>query len=359
MLPLIRAQPEARGAHSMTFDSHNGVAMIFGGTSYEGGIHSLHDTLTYTYASDQWAELQCTTFPPARSNHAMVYCNQTNEIIMYGGFGVTDTWSFNCETQTWIEVVTASNPGVHHSLALVYDPQENAVILFGGFGADGHETDDTWRFDCETREWTDLAPSTTPLARYGHVMVYDESINLIVMTAGNTATQGHQDDTWTFNATSNIWTELIPTGSPDPLKWPSMTYDSVNQKCILFGGQIGDNAVDHTWIYDGQLNTWTRRYPDEAPARRINTGLAFDSENNVTILFGGWEIDGDQYDDTWIYSYEDNVWTNMNSSIDTSTTTPSPTIPNGSGFDSLILVLIPSTMIVVAAVAVVFVIRRR
>ncbi|MFW9893971.1 MAG: kelch repeat-containing protein, partial [Candidatus Thorarchaeota archaeon] len=182
LLPIIKAQPDARGAHSMTFDSYNGVAVIFGGTSLEGGIHSLHDTLTYTYASDQWTELTCTTAPPARSNHAMVYSNQTNEIIMYGGFGVTDTWSFDCATQTWSEVVTTTNPGVHHSLALAYDPQENAVILFGGFDADGYETDDTWKFDCETREWTDLAPSTTPLARYGHVMVYDESINLIVMT---------------------------------------------------------------------------------------------------------------------------------------------------------------------------------
>ncbi|MFW9810423.1 MAG: kelch repeat-containing protein, partial [Candidatus Thorarchaeota archaeon] len=357
--PIIKAQPDARGAHSMTFDSYNGVAVIFGGTSFEGGIHSLHDTLTYTYASDQWAELTCTTTPPARSNHAMVYSNQTNEIIMYGGFGVTDTWSFDCATQTWSEVVTTTNPGVHHSLALAYDPQENAVILFGGFDADGYETDDTWKFDCETREWTDLAPSTTPLARYGHVMVYDESINLIVMTAGNTATQGHQDDTWVFSTTANIWTELTPTGSPDPLKWPSMTYDAMNQKCILFGGQIGDNAVDHTWIYDGQLNTWTRRYPDEAPSSRINTGLAFDSENNVSILFGGWEIDGEQHDDTWVYSYENNEWSNITSSSSSATTTPTPTIPNGPGFDSLLLVLIPSTMIVVAAVVVVLLIRRR
>jgi len=324
LLPLVTAVPDARGMHSMAFDPHNDVAVVFGGTSMEGGLHSLGDTLIYSYDSNTWAELTCPTSPPARANHAMVYCNQTNEIFMYGGHGMTDSWSFDCVTQTWSEVVTATNPGIHHSLALAYDPQENAVILFGGFGEDGWETNDTWKFDCVTREWSDLAPSTTPLARYGHVMVYDEYLELIVMTAGNTATQGHQHDTWTFNVASNTWTELSPTGTPDRLKWPSMTYDSVNRKCVLFGGQIGDLAVDRTWIYDAQQNTWARAYPDDAPSARICTGLAFDPDNNITILFGGWVIDGGQHDDTWIYSFEDNTWTNVTYGAD-STTTPTPT----------------------------------
>ena len=193
-------------------------------------------------------------------------------------------------------------------------------------------------------------------------MVYDESINLIVLTAGNTATQGHQDDTWTYNVSSNIWTELTPTGSPDQLKWPSMTYDSVNQKCILFGGQIGDNAVDRTWIYDAQLNTWLRRYPTDAPESRINTGLAFDPVNNVTILFGGMATAGGLYDDTWVYSYDSNIWTNVTigaESTTTSTNTSTPTIPNGPGFEPLLTVLVPSSMIIVAVIVVVLLTRRR
>jgi hypothetical protein len=350
----------------MTFDPHNGVAVVFGGTSLVGGIHSLSDTLTYSYPGNQWAEHMCPESPTSRSNHAMVYCNQTNEIFMYGGFGITDTWVFSCETQTWSEVEPTINPGIHHSLALAYDPLENVVVLFGGFGGDGHETDDTWKFDLTTREWSDLAPSTTPLARYGHVMVYDESIGLIVMTNGNTASQGHQQDTWTFDVASNTWTELNPTGDPDRLKWPSMTYDSVNQKCILFGGQIGDTAVDRTWVYDGQANTWTRRYPVEAPTARINTGLAFDHENDVTILFGGWDLEGtgEVFYDTWTYSYQDNVWTNMtagsgSSTTTTTTTSPTPTIPNGSGFEPLLLYLIPSVMVIAAVAVMVVLIRRR
>jgi hypothetical protein len=341
-------RPEARGAHSMAFDPHNSVAVIFGGFALSGGWHYLGDTWVYSYTENSWTSLTLSPSPSTRSNHAMVYCNETNEIILYGGQGPedpTDTWSFNCDTQTWSQVVTATNPGVHHSLAMAYDSKENVVILFGGFGDDGLERDDTWKFDCVTREWTELNPSTAPLARYGHVMVYDESINQVVLTSGNTATQGHQHDTWTYNTTADTWTELAPTGTPDRLKWPSMTYDSVNQKCILFGGQIGDTAVNRTWIYDAQLNIWQRGYPDIAPGSRINTGLAFDSVNGVTILFGGVIIDGVQYDDTWTYSYESNAWTLMESeSIPTSV-------------DPFLLVLVP--LVITIAVLLVYIVYRR
>ena len=350
----ITVKPEARGAQSMAYDPHNGVAVIFGGYTMNGGWSSLGDTWVYSYTENSWTELILTPSPSVRSNHAMVYCNETNEIILYGGQGssggLTNTWSFACNTQTWSQVATSTNPGVHHSLALAYDPQENAVILFGGFDDEGMVTDDTWMFDCATREWTELSPATAPLARYGHVMVYDETINKLVMTSGNTAYQGHQDDTWTFDVATSSWTELTPTGTPDRLKWPSMTYDSVNQKCILFGGQIGDYAVDHTWVYDGHTNTWTRRYPDVAPEDRINTGLAFDSVNNIIILFGGAAVEIEPYDDTWAYSYEDNAWTQMDESSGSTT-------QNGSGFNLLLLVVVPS--VIAGVVVIILIVRRR
>ncbi|MHA2002909.1 MAG: Kelch repeat-containing protein [Candidatus Thorarchaeota archaeon] len=314
------AIPLARGAHVMVYDPYNEQVVMHGGAA--SGFHYLSDTWVYSYTTNRWTELSGPS-PTARANHAMVYCNTTNEIILYGGWQVGGTWSFDCESQTWSEVVTSIDPGEHHSLALAFDPKENAVILFGGFGSDGMETDDTWKFDLDTREWSDLAPAMTPLARYGHVMVYDESIEQIVMTCGNTAYQGHQRDTWTFNTTSNEWTELDPIGDPDRLKWPSMTYDTVNQKAILFGGQIGDIAVSGTWIYDGGLNTWQERYPDAHPSSRINTGLAFDASNSITVLFGGADVEFNVFSDTWTYSFDSNNWTDM-SEIPVS---PLPTTP--------------------------------
>ncbi|MFW9968079.1 MAG: Kelch repeat-containing protein [Candidatus Thorarchaeota archaeon] len=315
--------PGPRGAHAMVYDPHNEQVVMFGGATYVGGFRYLSDTWVYSYNTNRWTQLILNPSPSARSNHVMVYSNITNEIILFGGQQGSGTWSFDCESQTWSQIATITDPGEHHSLGMAYDPKMNAVILFGGFNSDGVETDDTWKFNVETREWSDLAPSTTPLARYGHVMVYDESIQQIIMTCGNTAYQGHQDDTWAYNSSSNTWTELATNGNPDRLKWPSLTYDILNKKAILFGGQVGDNPVSGTWIFDGSLNSWQKRYPDSPPDPRVNTGLAFDSSNNITVLFGGADFEFNTYSDTWAYSFESNSWTVMSDVP----TTPLPTIP--------------------------------
>ncbi len=349
----ITIKPEPRRGHAMAFDPHNDVVVLFGGASMEGGYHFLRDTWVYSYTENSWTELVLTTSPPADDNMAMVFCNETNEIIFYGGDSSTETWSFDCETQTWSRVITSTSPGFRDSHAMAYDPQENVVILFGGFDGNGGDSDDLWEFDCSSRQWTELFPVTRPIPRYGHVMVYDESINKVVLTGGSTVDQDYQDDTWLYTTSTNNWTELTPIGTPEALKWASMTYDSINQKCILFGGTLVDVGIDHTWVYDALMNTWSQRYPNDAPEGRINTGIAFDSNNNVAILFGGFFDFEDPFDDTWAYSYESNVWTDMEGESGLTT----PTTPNGFVFDPILLaVTIP---IGAAVIIVAFILRRR
>ncbi len=338
--------PGLRSAHGMAFDPYNNVTVVFGGSSQGGGLGAVQDTWFYEYATNTWTEYTGNS-PPARTNTAMVYCDATNEMILFGGQGVDDTWSFSCESQTWTEVVTSTGPGVRHSHALAYDPNENVVILFGGFDDEGWETDGTWSFDCETREWTELFPSEKPLARYGHVMTYDTNISRVIMSCGNTMSEGHQDDTWTFDTSTNTWTEISTIGDPNNLKWPSMVYDSINQRSILFGGQVGDNAVDATQIYDAYTTRWTNPRPEESPPARINSGLAFDSKHGVVILYGGLLIDQDediwlQMSDTWTYSYTENVWTEITDL--TNQPAPSRTL-----FTTLILIGIPAICVVVIA----------
>ncbi|MHA1576034.1 MAG: Kelch repeat-containing protein, partial [Candidatus Thorarchaeota archaeon] len=213
----------------------------------------------------------------------------------------------------------------HYEHSMAYDPQQNAVILFGGFGADGRERDDTWKFDCTTREWTELSPTTSPLARYGFVMAYDYTIEQIILSCGNTATQGHQQDTWTYDFETNTWTEIDTTGTPGRLKWARMTYDSVNQRMVLFGGQVGDNTVDATRIYNAQEETWTNAAPEDAPISRIVPAMAFDPYYGVVIIFGGVDSDWTNLGDTWAYEYSTNTWTDMSTVTDAPTPISTPT----------------------------------
>ncbi|MFX1416461.1 MAG: kelch repeat-containing protein, partial [Promethearchaeota archaeon] len=239
------------------------------------------------------------------------------------------------------------NPGVHYSHAMAYDPRENVVVLFGGFNEEGQETSETWIFDFVTEDWTEVTSTTAPVARYGHAMVYDELSQGVILCCGNTATQGHQDDTWLFDA-NQTWTELSTVGEPARLKWTAYTYDSTIGRVVLFGGQVGDDATDDLWLYDVELNTWTGASPDVSPPARINSELAFDEANNIYVIHGGFNQEYGLYGDTWVYDPEENTWIEMGETSSAGT---------GPG-DLLVVILIAAPIVVSVALAIVYLRRK-
>jgi N-acetylneuraminic acid mutarotase len=96
-----------------------------------------------------------------------------------------------------------------------------------------------------------------------------------------------------------------------------MLYDRQHDRVVLFGGRCMDKrctknaSLNDTWVYDLFTNTWTRMSPPVSPPRRANHMMAYDSVNNVTVLFGGRDESGVIYGDLWIYDYENNQWTEL------------------------------------------------
>ncbi len=297
--------PGIRESPMMAYDPFNNVTVLFGGNEETDG------TWFYDYSSNTWTE-HIGPGPSGRGRGAMTYCSTTNEIILYGGQGRTDTWSFDCESQTWSEVNPSTSPDLYDSHAMAYDPIENVIILFGGFGEGNIRSNSTWSFDCETRDWTRLQPVESPRARYAHVMTYDSGIEKMVMTCGSSGNQGYLNDTWTYDVSTNTWSEVVVGGNIDALKWSAMVYDSINEKNILFGGNIPDIEVGDTLIFDTQTDTWINAHPISSPGPRDTPGFAFDSKYAIVVLHGGMTMDGSvYYGDTWIYSYASNTWTRM------------------------------------------------
>ena len=76
-----------------------------------------------------------------------------------------------------------------------------------------------------------------------------------------------------------------------------MAYDSNRQRTVLFGGL--DSASDtrnDTWEWDGVI--WVPMAPANSPSPRQQTAMAFDAGRGVVVLFGG--RDGSlELSDTW------------------------------------------------------------
>jgi RHS repeat-associated protein len=157
-------------------------------------------------------------------------------------------------------------------------------------------------------------PGALPVGRYCHVQGYNPSTNRMVIYGGYhylppaNATTGYPNDVWALTNANGLeappatWVSLIPpgaVGAPPSRVCAGGAFDSANDILIIFGGQSqGSNPFNDVWVLtdaDGTTGTpkWTQLVPSgTAPvARRFSANsVAYDATNNRLIVFGG-----DQY----------------------------------------------------------------
>src|SRR5260370_21460449 len=80
------------------------------------------------------------------------------------------------------------------------------------------------------------------------------------------------------------WVQTATTG-PSPRGGPSMTYDLMHRKTVLFGGSSA--YLSDTWQYDG--TSWTQLQVTR-PSGRYLAPMVYDSARDVSVLFGGYNF---------------------------------------------------------------------
>jgi len=195
---------------------------------------------------------------------------------------------------------------------MVYDPDRQQAILFGGETA-GLDNE-TWAFDAFfDTTWANLTPGPSPSPRSKHAMVYDTTNKQVILFGGETTSFRKNGETWAYDVANNIWTHLSPPNPPSARLGHTLVYDSINERALMFGGFADGSPFPsgETWIYDYLTKRWSPLFPSPVPPRRFLHAMAYDSENQQAILFGGAtqgcgvdcsDIDPDYYQaDTWTY----------------------------------------------------------
>ncbi len=105
---------------------------------------------------------------------------------------------------------------------------------------------------------------------------------------------------YTFAAPS---VEYLPRTTTAPVQrgWASMAYDSYDNIDVLFGGTSGatGNALNDTWTWNG--TAWTQESPTTSPAARQSANMAYLPGTGM-VLFGGDDNSGNSLGDTWVYN---------------------------------------------------------
>jgi N-acetylneuraminic acid mutarotase len=312
---IQNASPSARYGSAMIYDPVLQKGIFFGGGYQDtAGYELFNDMWLFDPTSNLWTEINPTVKPLARSGHLMAYDSINQKTILFGGWVdsiglMNDTWIYDSQTNQWTEVFPSNKPSNRQSHTMYYDSNAQRVILFGGYRDVGGHLDDTWEYNYSDNSWTELYPSSNPSGRYGSKMVYDPINERGILFGGRSSTI--MDDTWIFYYGNNSWSEISLTIKPDTRYWHGMVYDSNNQKIIVFGGRhagASGEALEDIWTFDPSDNQWTEVLPSSNPSNRMDFSMIYYSSIQKTILFGGFRFPGPTLGDTWTYTYNSNSW---------------------------------------------------
>ncbi len=152
-------------------------------------------------------------------------------------------------------------------------------------------------------------PSPSP--RYDHTMVYDNTRQKVMLFGGRNTTSFFNDLwEWDSQNQSAPWTNVTPPGlKPSARYGHAMAYDSNRDKIVLFGGRDTSTKND-TWEWDPATGNWSEITLATSPSARMYHGMAYDPGLGQMVLYGGtpstgalgdtWEWDGDPTH-PWVY----------------------------------------------------------
>jgi uncharacterized repeat protein (TIGR01451 family) len=250
-----------------------------------------------------WALKTPAASPPGTFQGGMAYDEARQRAVYYGG-GVSDgantngTWTW--DGTNWATTTPTVRPPARYGTAMAYDSIHTVSVLFGGNlrtnTASLINTNDTWVWN--GTDWALKIPANRPSVRTGFGLAFDTARGETVLFSGlnNRNGGGDYNDTWVWNGTN--WIQKSPTFSPPALNMSGMTYDSVRQEVVFFGGLPTSGGNNNTYAWNG--TNWSQKSPSIRPSQRYGHGMAFDPVRGMSVLFGG-SASGTYLADTWLW----------------------------------------------------------
>jgi hypothetical protein len=228
------------------------------------------------------------TWPSARLDPALAFCPATGKMYLFGGcvqagnslMGLDDLWEW--DGTSWVQVQTDVSPSARSRAAMAYDPFRKSLILFGGLNNDvplleGSWLDDTWEWNCSTRQWSQLHPSSSPPS--GGYMITDSGRAKVLLLDGYRSTglptypipgapanpSDLANTIWEWDGSTTTWTNRIPVPATGAPPWPQgqmLSFDDGRQKVFLVdesAREPGNSGSIPFWEWDPISAGWARR----------------------------------------------------------------------------------------------------
>jgi len=142
------------------------------------------------------------------------------------------------QAQTWVNLHMGAGtaPAARRNASAILDSAHNRMVIFGGFSST--YLNDIWTFDLTSNSWTNLTPASgaMPAPRLTPASIYDAGAHRMVTWSG----QGQGvffNDVWAFDLDTNTWSPFTPAGGPPQIRYGvGYTWDPLAKELVTFAG---------------------------------------------------------------------------------------------------------------------------
>ncbi len=207
--------------------------------------------------------------PGKRGYGTLVMHPPSNAAILFGGespkrFSYEAAWSFSLDDHVWTRIDTENGPHLVGGIAVAYDVQSDKIIYYFSTRLDSHaerglaRLSETWAFDVSTSTWEKMSPANEPFGMMGARLAYDSESDRVILFGGADFTKEDAEwfnPTWAYDYDSDTWEEMKPLNPPPGRSYFGMTYDSDQDRVLVFSGSPSDSSP-HLSAYDYNSNSW-------------------------------------------------------------------------------------------------------
>ncbi|KZV91323.1 hypothetical protein EXIGLDRAFT_615741 [Exidia glandulosa HHB12029] len=258
--------------------------------------------------------------PFPRYGHSLpATSNAAGELYLFGGLVREavrdDLYCINTKDLTVKLVSTIGevpSPRVGHASALV----SSVLIVWGGdtnskAGPGEPQDDSLYLLNLVTSEWTKVTtPDPTPVGRYGHAVTM---VGTKFYVFGGQADLEFLNDLWAFDlsslrASAPTWDLVWPAqGNEPPPRRTGHVCVTHQEKIYVFGGTDGKFHYNDTWVFDVTTRMWSElTCIGFIPAAREGHAAAL--VDDVIYIFGGRGVDGKDLNDLAAFKISNSRW---------------------------------------------------
>ena len=240
-----------------------------------------------------WSLIPADPRPSPRYRSAAIWDPVRHRVLVYGGLTFSpagDTWALTMgASPAWSLVVSGSN--ARGDCAAVYDPVRDRFIIYGGTSGSGFHFNDAYALPLTgAPTWAQIAASGTPPApRIDPSVIYDPLRDRLLVFGGSIrcglGCATPQNDVWQLTlAGTPTWTQLAPAGTPPPPRASAgAIYDPVRDRMVIMAG-AGANP-NGAWVLSlAGTPTWTDLAPWGVPRSAYGGPGFYDPTRDRALL---------------------------------------------------------------------------